>query len=96
MPIFFGGEFVESCTSCGSAGDGFSDAVAALGRVAHSSWCIRAVYHDVLAFGTVLCVPVCVEVVLTYVESADGRGLVRRFDSFDRLMLDGFMSDRCM
>ena len=93
---FFVGELVEPCTSCGSAGDGFSDAVAALGRVVQSSWCIPAMYDDVLAFGTVLCVPVCVEVVLTYVESADGRGFVRRFDSFGRLMLDGFMSDRCM
>ena len=96
MSVFFVGEFVEPCTSSGSASNGFSDAVAALGRVALGSWCIRAMYHDVLAFGTMLCVPMCVEVVLAYVQSTDGRGLVCCFNSLDRLVLNSFMSDRCM
>jgi len=94
MPVFFVGEFVESCTSYGSVSDGFCDAVAALRRVAHSGWCVRAVSHDVLAFGTMLRVPVCVEIILTYVESADGRGLTRRCNSFNRLMFDSFVTNR--
>ena len=91
MPVFFVGEFVESCTSCGSVSDGFCDAVAALCRVAHSGWCVRAVYHDVLALGTMLCVPVCIQVVLTNVQSANRRSLGRCCNSFDGLVFDGFM-----
>ena len=94
MPVFFVGEFVESCTSSRSVGNGFCDAIAALRRVTHGGWCVRAMCHDVLAFGTVLRVPMCFKVVLAYVQPTDGSGLVRCLNRLDWLVFYGFVADR--
>ena len=52
--------------------------------------------YDVFAFGTVLCVSMCVRIVLTYVESADGWNCGRSLDLFCRLVMNRIKFNRCV
>ena len=51
---------------------------------------------DVLTFKAVLRVAMCLQIVLTYVKSADGSGLSRSLDLVRWLVLDHFRFNWCM
>ena len=65
VSVFFLREFAESRLDIRCASDGLCEAGAAWTMM---YWHLD---NDVLAFGAILNVPVCVQIMLSYIESAD-------------------------
>ena len=87
-PVFFVCLFLEEGLPFGCAGYGFCKPGATLCSMRHGTWRARAVSDDVLVFAAVLGVPICVGIILSYVESAN-RGCLRCcLGLFSRLVVD--------
>ena len=96
MSVFLLQGFVESHLTTRCVSDCFGNAGAALRCVAHGGRCALPMEDDVLTFRAVLRVAVFLQVVLTYVESADRWGLGRSLHWVCLLVLDHVMFNWCM